>query len=166
MYWGSFIDRSTLTFISILFGILHHGSNDRNLQLSGLSLIIQCARRRSDRMTASQAVTHKCDKPARTRSANDYQCSSFNCKFISSFRARHSIVALHGDVAGSILFFFLLFVPFLFFPCCLAAVAIRLQRLIYFFFRDEVATSFFFKCFGIFSLRFSRLASLTACLCC
>ena len=37
---------------------------------------------------------------------------------------------------------------------------------VYFFRREVLETIFFLRCFGIFSLRFSRLASLTACLCC
>lgn len=37
---------------------------------------------------------------------------------------------------------------------------------VYFFRLEVLETIFFLRCFGIFSLRFSRLASLTACLCC
>jgi hypothetical protein len=37
--------------------------------------------------------------------------------------------------------------------------------MLYFFRREVLLTIFFLTCFGILSLRFSRLASLTACLC-
>lgn len=49
-----------------------------------------------------------------------------------------------------------LFIPFSFFSFFL----------VYFFRLEVLLTIFFFIALGIFSLRFSRLASLTACLCC
>ena len=44
--------------------------------------------------------------------------------------------------------------------------SLQVSSVVYFFFLEVAATNFFFRCLGIFSFLFSRLASLTVALCC
>lgn len=141
-------------------------------QLSALSLIIQLRDTSSHIQIATRArkgVTHSGDKPPQN-------CSLRRSVLITQHvSSSTSVPALNLDISNTsitmnqkekkksnailcIIFPNSNFKPF--FLCIFFFFT-----LYFFVFLEVLETSFFFKCLGIFSCRFSRFASLTASLC-